>query len=635
MAFCLMKKARLPPVEEKAPPHLPYHAFEWGEALRSVMMDDSSNYSVNKRSKAVVDAPALSHDEEDDWVVPELLEYLYPCPTGSHTALHNGDLWNGPIRVASIARFSNYFYDFGNLRREIVEQQAEDARQIEGAAPAFLADSKIKSKMLEQGPWDESCEDILSVSALPMPVEISDAESLHPFFSHIEKFNGPNTDWDRITTGVNISKEPAEDTDMIEFPKGVLYADGRMDLCKMVLGPPNIGSLLKSMENDTFIKHFLLGNNIIGPAGARVISDFVRTRNPKIETWYLAGNCIDRASLEILASGWNGSEYITNIWLKRNALGPESAPIIAELILNLPNLRTLDLDQTKLGDAGVARLFDLLASKPNSLRNIYLNGSGISTNACRSIAIYLRSLDWHGGPKLESLYISNNPIGDAGAKELSKGLKVTLSLKRLVMSSCGLKNEGVRALLNALTGKSELIAFDIGQSFATEDLGTRYNYLNDGEGLEADLGAFIAKTPNLQVLEVGVTAMSRGMLFNVAKSIFRSRSLVHYLAETAVPKPRSSDSYERIPQSVWKGQVKSINYHLMQNFKQRFGNYHPGMSFERFRDRTLRFVKNTRDVRFIDSVYRNRDANLARRKLKVLKKRWDEGDTTLEKVMAS
>ena len=42
-----------------------------------------------------------------------------------------------------------------------------------------------------------------------------------------------------------------------------------------VLGPQNIVALMKSLESNRFIRHFLLGNNVIGPVGARVIAAFV------------------------------------------------------------------------------------------------------------------------------------------------------------------------------------------------------------------------------------------------------------------------------------------------------------------------------------------------------------------------
>ena len=77
----------------------------------------------------------------------------------------------------------------------------------------------------------------------------------------------------------------------------------------------------------------------------------------------MAGNCIDLAGFERLVSLWTTSTS---------------------------NLPTLDLDQTGLGDEGVARLkFSLLANNhsPTSLKHIYLNAVGIGKSACKVLQI--------------------------------------------------------------------------------------------------------------------------------------------------------------------------------------------------------------------------------------------------------
>lgn len=62
-----------------------------------------------------------------------------------------------------------------------------------------------------------------------------------------------------------------------------------------------------------------------------------------METWYLAGNCIDTASFSILVDSMVKSPAITNVWLKRNPLGSAAADDVFRLITQTPNLRTLDL----------------------------------------------------------------------------------------------------------------------------------------------------------------------------------------------------------------------------------------------------------------------------------------------------
>ncbi len=89
---------------------------------------------------------------------------------------------------------------------------------------------------------------------------------------------------------------------------------------------------MANLEHNAFVRHFLLGNNMIGPIGAREISDFVQKRPNNIETWYLAGNCIDLTGLQRLVPAWITSTTITNIWLKRNPLGPNAYDAIQCLV---------------------------------------------------------------------------------------------------------------------------------------------------------------------------------------------------------------------------------------------------------------------------------------------------------------
>jgi hypothetical protein len=70
---------------------------------------------------------------------------------------------------------------------------------------------------------------------------------------------------------------------------------------------------------------------------------------------------------------------------------------------------------------------------------------------------------------------------------------------------------------------------------------------------------------------------------------------------------------------------------LEKNVKR---SYDEDMSYDEWHAAEKRWLVNDKtDVRKIDSVYRNRDAGLARRGLMKLDKWWDEDDETLKEVM--
>lgn len=74
-----------------------------------------------------------------------------------------------------------------------------------------------------------------------------------------------------------------------------------------------------------------------------------------------------------------------NLWLKRNPLTPSSVTSLARLIESHPNLRTLDLENTELGDVGLTQFFGLLEGKTIALRNLYVNANGMGIEACKAL----------------------------------------------------------------------------------------------------------------------------------------------------------------------------------------------------------------------------------------------------------
>lgn len=363
---------------------------------------------------------------------------------------------------------------------------------------------------------------------------------------------------------------------------------------------------MSSLESNTFVRHFLLGNNIIGPTGAKKIAAYLHRHPNQIETWYLAGNRIDCAGFALLTNRFIRSSTITNIWLKRNPLEPDSIPSLFELITKTEHLRTLDLDQTELSNADVAELFDILVGvdRPNlPIRNLYLNANGISVTACTSIATYLATSNC----PLESLYISDNPIGDRGAFALAQGLAANKKLIRLSMRSCGLKSAGAIAIMNALIQHQSIMTLNLSHSYSTEDLNSRYNFFDDKvKDATFDL---LKTSKSLRFLDFGITGMTVSCITGIAQAVEDSHLLV-FKAESV---------YSKLPLTVRQGLRASLTKNVTAIYGQ-------NTTYTEFEEGEQRWLISPPDVRFIDSGYRNRDAGLARRGLMILDKTWGEDD---------
>lgn len=520
---------------------------------------------------------------------------------------------------------------------------------MSGGVPAGVRSPVWSSRIATQGPWDPARTPVSldGCVAIPMPVQVAEGDELAPFFAHLAAGGTHVLAPDQAGGGGGFELdggkgEPYYGVKGAEFRKGVVYEDGRMDLCKMVVGPDHIWRLMDSLRANRFVRHFLLGNNIIGPSGARAIAEFVAELPDRMDTWYLAGNCISATGLRVLVDALVRSPAVTSVWLKRNPLGADAAHDVFRLITGAPNLHTLDVDQTELGDRGVAQLFtELAAYRPPvegaklPLRNIYLNGNGISHGAGAAIASFLRSP--HCG--LSSIYMSLNPLGNDGACVLAEALPSAPQLTRLIVQSVGVSTQGAAALCSALSGHAGIRTFDLGQAYATEDLGQAYNYVD--AGAVPSIVSLIESAPGLEYYNLGYCPISPPTLREISAAVLRAPSLLYYAASSVLADPEKASATftpsrsltlpnlgQRSPAEVKSDQA--VRAHLEKNVKAKYGE---GVTYTNFMEEEKRWLVNDKVVRKIDSVYRNRDAGLARRRLMTLVKDWEENDTTLEEVM--
>ena len=276
-----------------------------------------------------------------------------------------------------------------------------------------------------------------------MPVEISSIEDLNPFFDHLK------------------SNQPIEDT-KINFLRGIHYNDGRMDLCKQVVGPTHIDELMNSLKNNTQIEHFLLGNNIIGLKGSEAIAKFLLDNNkPKIKTWYLAGNDINDEGAKLLSEALKHNTICEALWLKRNPIKPNGAKYIGELLEINKSIKVLDMHNTGILDQGVEYLMNSL-KKNNTLRHLYLDANGLTHLSSRYISEYFDHLVTNNIKGITSLWLDINRIDDEGIITLSNSLKNYKYLKRLIVGSNRLTHLSAKALCENLNYCPNLKVLDIG-----------------------------------------------------------------------------------------------------------------------------------------------------------------------------
>ena len=402
----------------------------------------------------------------------------------------------------------------------------------------------------------------------PMPVEVAPQNELTPIFKHL------------------LSGTSAE-LDCREFDRGAVYSDGRIDMCKQVVGAPYIGALTNAVSANPHVRHFLLGNNVVGDGGAEDIAAMVRARNLEqpIETLYLAGNELTAAGAKALAAALTTDTSVTSLWLKRNPLGPEGARHLAEMLTMNTTLEVLDLVNTAIGDDGVEAIFTALRDN-TALRTIYLDSNSVTERGAAAIADYFRHLRTTNRVGLTGLYAGINRLGDAGAIDLADALTGYQHLTRLDLGANRIQSDGLRAVLNCAAAIPELLFLGLGLYKSTSDMGELPNYF-DGDGIDL-LTDYLRNHDNVLVLDVKDTNLRASGWPNLVAAISENRALLQFVYAQLGTK---------FPASVRDGIADA----LRRNVHARYG-----ISLEEFRqDERIRLLKHPQQVLHIDSIYRN------------------------------
>jgi len=414
-------------------------------------------------------------------------------------------------------------------------------------------------------------EPVLNPTA--MPVEVSPWEELEPFFNYLSHNYPP------------VSLHQDKNGEYISFKRGAYYTDGRIDLCKQVVGPPWIGKLMKSIKDNPHVEHFLLGNNIIGPQGGQSIGEFLSNpeRKCQIKTWYLAGNDLDAKGIRPICENLTEDKVCQSLWLKRNPLTPQGIQWIGKMLETNRSIQILDLVNTACFDEGIEYLFTSL-KKNTSLRFLYLDSNAITAKSVPFICQYFQTLIEEKRVGITNLSLGINRLGDEGIMILMDTLKHYPHLERLIISSNRIQLKGLSYTLQALQNHPGLVLLDMGMYKATPDLGELPNHFQGGGDMIAD---FIQNNKTLKVLDITTSHLDEKDLDTVAQAMEKNHHLIYVKMEQHGLKTDSSKKSLKQIQNICKRNIleKKLDYgQVMKDF---------------------RFYKHLPSVRFIDSIYRN------------------------------
>lgn len=440
-------------------------------------------------------------------LVNTMAEMLY-CETGRMSVpLHAYIHWN-----RFVAKLTKIYVEEENLRN-LLKAEFKMSRMMEHQRNSWCV---LKAKTI--------AEPVGKPTA--MKVDIAQKEELAPFFAHLAS-NG------------SIDQAP-----YTQFVRGTVYPDGRMDLCKQVVGPTWIGDLMESLKPNNKITHFLLGNNITGNPGAKAIKEFLLgPHKGKIQTWYLAGSDFNSQAMNDLADGLSLDPDCNALWLKRNPLYAESGKHLRKLLESNKVIKILDLHNTGLGlsekaykesdgryekyltNEGLEQLFEGLKVN-ESVKYLYLDANGLTSSSVNIIVNYLEFKTKNARPGIHSLWMDMNKLEDEGIEKLAKGLSQYPQLKRLFIGSTMCSNIGAKYIADAVSKLPNLLVLDMSLYKATADMGSIPNNIGP-DGVE-HLVRIIKESPSLKYFNCSMNNLDVESLGKLAGALETNTKIVYF-----------------------------------------------------------------------------------------------------------
>ncbi|XP_062853738.1 NLR family CARD domain-containing protein 3-like [Trichomycterus rosablanca] len=147
-------------------------------------------------------------------------------------------------------------------------------------------------------------------------------------------------------------------------------------------------------------------------------------------------------------------------FLSRSPEMNKACDYLNKMDIKMLDLVELDLSGRNIGDSGVKHLSTVLKDPHCMITELTLRNCSITDKSCADLKSALDVNPSH----LKDLDLSNNQLGDPGVIQISHLLKnPQIKLHKLILSDCGVREEGYAALAEALKSNpsSELMELDL------------------------------------------------------------------------------------------------------------------------------------------------------------------------------
>ncbi|XP_049636904.1 ribonuclease inhibitor-like [Suncus etruscus] len=181
--------------------------------------------------------------------------------------------------------------------------------------------------------------------------------------------------------------------------------------------------------------------------------------NSSLTELSLRNNELGDAGTRLVLQGLQGPTCkIRKLNLQNCSLTEAGCKELPRSLCSMSNLLELHLNYNSLGDTGLQLLCKGLLDSQCQLERLQLEDCSLSAESCEALDPVIR-----GKPNFKELTVSNNPIGEAGARMLCQSLtESSCQLETLKMDNCGLTSANCKDLSRLVASKASLSELDLG-----------------------------------------------------------------------------------------------------------------------------------------------------------------------------
>ena len=217
------------------------------------------------------------------------------------------------------------------------------------------------------------------------------------------------------------------------------------------LGSKGIKTIAPALEQNPHLEVLDVSCNKINSKGGNVLAKAIET-NPKskIKTLDISSNKIGDVGVQAFAQLLLFDTQMEDLFAQSIHIGIEGAIHMAKVLEYNYTLRRLKLGGNQISPLGTRFLMEGLAKNTSTALEILdLSWNAIGPEGAKQVAEVLKE-----NSKLTSVNLEGNQIGNIGCESLAKALKYNFSLKELILTNNHIETQGAFSLAMALGNPS-------------------------------------------------------------------------------------------------------------------------------------------------------------------------------------